>query len=78
MTVLPGVADELRTKLWISETNADIYMDKWDYIHFGTCLLGALYWVKRKKQMKKAGLGRNISVFGSSDSGSDLCCRYFI
>jgi len=40
----PGIAVELRTKLWIKEDNSDVYFDKWDIIHWGSALLAVLAW----------------------------------
>jgi len=54
--LLPVLSDELRTKLWISASDANIYMDKWDYIHFGTSMMGAVYWMKKRQQMYLAAV----------------------
>jgi len=50
-SLLPPVTRELKTKFWISQSNVDIYFDKWDYVHFGTSMMGALYWLQKKHQM---------------------------
>jgi len=55
--LIPGVAVELRTKLWIKEDNKDMYFDKWDLIHWGSALLGVLAWTDQKRKKLAAYSG---------------------
>jgi len=60
--LIPTVSDELRTKLWINAENENIYIDKWDVIHWGSALLATLAWPDIRIQRIVAYSGFFVAV----------------
>jgi len=60
--LIPTVAEELRTKLWVKEDDMDLYFDKWDIIHWGSALLATLTWPDPKRQRLVAYSGVFVAL----------------
>eukprot|EP01124_Arcella_intermedia_P018824 TRINITY_DN25954_c0_g1_i1.p1 TRINITY_DN25954_c0_g1~~TRINITY_DN25954_c0_g1_i1.p1 ORF type:complete len:267 (-),score=26.03 TRINITY_DN25954_c0_g1_i1:61-861(-) len=60
--MIPTITTELRTKLWIQPDNKNIYLDKWDFIHWGCALLSTLAWPDPKKRHIVAVLGVFVAL----------------
>jgi len=59
----PQVQREFQVKLWKSSTRSGFYMDKWDFVHWGSNFMTGLFWKVQKLPPYNQPLLMCLSLF---------------